>query len=77
MAGQTRNLALFNLAIDSKLRGRNLFALRVRYAAHDGHLLSRASELERKTLASVRLELMEQAREAMRAWIEQPPGISR
>jgi integrase len=59
MAGKTRDLALFNLAIDSKLRGCDLVALRVRDVAHDGHVLVRASVVQRKT------------REAVRAWIEQ------
>jgi hypothetical protein len=36
MARKTRDLALFNLAIDSKLRGRDLVALRVRDVAHGG-----------------------------------------
>jgi integrase len=71
MAGKTRDLALFDLAIDSKLRGCDLVALRVRDVAHDGHVLVRASVVQRKTHAPVRFELTEQTREAVRAWIEQ------
>jgi len=43
MAGKTRELALFNLAIDSKLRGCDLVQLRVRDVAHEAHVLSRAT----------------------------------
>ncbi len=43
MTGKTRELALFNLAIDSKLRGCDLVALRVRDIAHGNHVVARAS----------------------------------
>jgi hypothetical protein len=41
MAGKTRDPALFNLAIDSKLRGCNLAALRVLDVTHGGYVLAR------------------------------------
>lgn len=71
MAGKTRDLALLNLAIDSKLRGCDLVSLRVRDVAHGEHVLARASILQSKTHAPVRFELTEQTCDAVRAWIEQ------
>jgi integrase len=75
MAGSTRELALFNLAIDSKLRGCDVVSLRVRDVAHGGHVLRRASIVQHKTRQPVRFELTEQTREAVGAWIEQA-GLS-
>ena len=49
MAGKTREVALFNLAIDSKLRGCDLVRLRVRDVAHGAHVLSRATVVQQKT----------------------------
>ena len=71
MAGKTRDLALFNLAIDSKLRGCDLISLRVRDVAHGGHVLSRASVIQQKTHEPVRFELTEQTRDALRRWIDE------
>jgi hypothetical protein len=45
---QVRDLALFNLAIDSKLRGCDLVRLRVRDVAHGEHVVSRATVLQQK-----------------------------
>lgn len=70
MVGKTRELALFNLAIDSKLRSCDLVALRVLDVAHGDHVLSRASVTQRKTKQPVRFELSEQTREAIGAWIK-------
>jgi len=42
LADRRRDLALFNLAIDSKLRGCDLVALRVRDVAHGGNVANRA-----------------------------------
>jgi integrase len=69
VAGRTREIALFNLAIDSKLRGCYLVRLRVRDVAHGAHVLSRASVEQQKTQQPVRCELTEQTREAVAAWI--------
>jgi integrase len=75
MAGNTRELALFNLAIDSKLRGCDLVSLRVRDVAHGDHVLRRASIVQHKTRQPVRFELTEQTRDAVSAWIAQA-GLS-
>jgi integrase len=69
MAGRTRNLALFNVAMDSKLRGCDLVRLRVRDVAHGDRALPRATVQQRKTGQPVRFELTEQTRESIAAWI--------
>jgi integrase len=67
---QTRNLALFNLAIDSKLRGCDIVNLRVRDIAHSGRANSRATTTQKKTGKVVKFELTEQTRKAVEAWID-------
>jgi hypothetical protein len=47
LAQRARDLALFNLAIDSKLRGCDLVKLRVRDVAHGQHIVSRATIMQR------------------------------
>jgi integrase len=69
LARNIRDLALFNLAIDSKLRGCDLVKLQVRDVAHAGKVVSRATILQQKTGQLVRFELTEQTREALEAWI--------
>jgi len=70
LARRVRDLALLNLAIDSKLRGCDLVNLYVRDVAHQGQALSRATVAQRKTGQPVRFELTEQTREAVEAWID-------
>ena len=65
MAGRKRDLALFNLAIDSKLRGCDLVALRVDDVAPSGYAMDRATIRQRKTGRPVRFELTDQARLAI------------
>lgn len=67
--GRVRDLALFNLAIDSKLRGCDLVALRVADVAHGGVIQPRATVIQRKTERAVRFELTGQTRDAVAAWI--------
>ena len=62
---QVRDLALFNLAVDSKLRGCDLVAIRVDDVAPNGHAIERANILQRKTGRPVRFELTEQTRQAI------------
>ena len=62
-----RDLAMFNLAIDSKLRGCDLVGLRVRDVTHGSQLLSRAIVVQRKTQRPVQFELTEPT--AVAAWI--------
>jgi len=69
MDRRVRHLALFNLAIDSKLRGCDLVRLRVRDVVHGAQVVSRATVMQRKTGQPVRFEVTEQTRDAVRAWI--------
>ena len=65
-----RDLAMFNLAIDSKLRGCDLVSLRVRDITHGNQVLSRAMVIQRKTQRPVQFELTEPTRSAVSAWLE-------
>jgi integrase len=60
--GRKRDLALFNLAIDSKLRGCDLVAVRVDDVAPSGYAMDRATIRQKKTGRPVRFELTDQAR---------------
>jgi integrase len=62
---QVRELALFNLAIDSKLRGCDLVAIRVDDVAPNGYAIERTSVRQRKTGRPVRFELTEQTRQTI------------
>jgi len=62
---RTRDLAMFNLAIDSKLRGCDLVALRVDDVAPNGYAVDRATIRQRKTGRPVRFELTELTRQAL------------
>jgi len=66
---EVRELAMFNLAIDSKLRGCDLVNLRVRDIAHGSQVMSRAMVVQRKTQRPVQFELTEPTRTAVAAWI--------
>src|SRR5690348_8593341 len=57
MEGRVRDLAMFNLAIDSKLRGCDVVALRVEDVAPTGYALERATVRQKKTGQPVRFEL--------------------
>jgi integrase len=65
MQGRTRDLALFNLAIDSKLRGCDVVAVRVDDVAPSGYAMDRATIRQRKTGRPVRFELTDQTRMAI------------
>jgi integrase len=69
-AHAVRDLAMFNLAIDSKLRGCDLVSLRVRDLTHGNQILSRAIVIQRKTQRPVQFELTEPTRSAVSAWVE-------
>jgi len=69
-AHRDRDLAMFNLAIDSKLRGRDLVNLRVRDIANGNQILPRAMVVQSKTQRPVQFELTEPTRAAVAAWIE-------
>lgn len=64
-----RDLALFNLAIGSKLRACDLVKLRVSDVSHGGQIATRAIVLQQKTGRPVQFEITQSTREAVQAWI--------
>ncbi len=69
LAGRLRDLALFNLAIDSKLCGCDLEALRVHDICHSSRIASRTSIRQQKTGRPVQFEITEQTRVSLASWI--------
>lgn len=65
-----RDLALFNLAIDSKLRGCDLVRLRVRDVTQGTHVAPRAVVMQRKTKRPVQFEITQSTRSAVSDHIE-------
>jgi integrase len=63
--GRTRDLAMFNLAIDSKLRGCDVMALKVEDIAPNGYAIDRATVRQKKTGRPVKFELTDQTRQAV------------
>ena len=63
--GRVRDLAMFNLAIDSKLRGCDVVAIKVDDIAAGGYTADRATVRQKKTGRPVRFELTEQTRQAV------------
>jgi integrase len=62
---RTRDLAMFNLAIDSKLRGCDVVALKVEDVAPNGYAIDRATVRQKKTGRPVKFELTDQTRQAV------------
>ena len=69
LAARTRELALFNLAVDSKLRSCDLVKLRVRDITHGERVAMRAIVMQQKTQRPVQFEITEQTRESLAEWI--------
>ena len=65
-----RDLALFNLAFDSKLRGCDLVKLKVRDVAHGTLIEKRAIILQQKTQKPVQFEITEATRQSLSDWIK-------
>lgn len=65
-----RELALFNLAIDSKLRGCDLVRLRVCDISHGGRVSARALIMQQKTQRPVQFEITESTRDSLSEWIQ-------
>jgi integrase len=63
--GRARDLAMFKLAIDSKLRGCDVVAIKVEDVAASGYTADRATIRQKKTGRPVRFELGEQTRQAV------------
>lgn len=70
LAEKVRDLALFNLAIDSKLRGCDLVSLRVCDISQGRSIYPRAIVMQRKTHRPVQFEITELTRQSVAAWID-------
>ena len=70
-SGNKRDLALFNLAIDSKLRGCDLVSLKRADVAHSNRVLCRATIMQQKTHSPVTFEITKKTRLALDAWFEE------
>jgi integrase len=70
LEGRKRDLALFNLAIDSKLRGCDVVAIRVEDVAPRGCAIDRATVRQKKTGHPVKFELSEQTRQALEEYLQ-------
>ena len=71
--GRKRDLALFNLAIDSKLRGCDVVSIRVEDIAPRGHAIDRATVRQKKTGHPVKFELTEHTRHAIDDYLQSCP----
>jgi integrase len=69
LSEQFRELALFNLAIDSKLRACDLVRLRVRDLLHGDQITSRTIVLQKKTNRTVQFELTDHTKQSVLDWI--------
>jgi integrase len=65
-----RDLALFNLAVDSKLRACDLLKLRVSDVSNGGRIGSRAMIIQQKTRRPVQFEITSRTRESISEWIQ-------
>lgn len=70
LSHRVRDLALFNLSIDSKLRGCDLMKLKVRDISHGNQITARAIVTQQKTGLPVHFEITEQTRNSIYAWLE-------
>ena len=64
-----RDLAMFNLAIDSKLRGSGLVSLKIDDLCIGGRLRDRATIIQKKTGRPVQFEITEQTRASVEDWL--------
>ncbi len=64
-----RELAMFNLALDSKLRGCDLVKLKVRDICHGSQILHRATIMQQKTHQPVQFEITALTRQAIESWL--------
>ena len=72
--GRLRDRALFDLAIDSKLRGCGVVKIRIGDLVSGGRVRTRATVVQQKTGPPVRFELLESARTSSLAWLEHRGG---
>ena len=67
--GRLRELAMFNLALDSKLRGSDLIKMKIEDVAIEGRVRDRASVMQKKTSRPVHFEIGHRARAVLERWI--------
>ncbi len=70
MTSNIRELAMFNLAIDSKLRACDFTRLRVQDVCHGCQVATRATVLQQKTQRPVQFEITAATRDSLEAWIK-------
>ena len=75
MTGNLRDLALFNVAIDSKLRGCDLVKLSVTDLVREDRVRERVSVIQSKTKRPAQFELTENTRETISSWLKSPEMI--
>ena len=73
-ASKLRDRALFDLAIDSKLRGCDLVKVKIGDLVAGGRVRNRAMVIQQKTKRPVQFELLEPARSTILAWLERRGG---
>ena len=76
LAGNCRDLALFNVANDSKLRGCDLIKLAVLDLFKNERVRERVSLIQSKTKRPVQFELTENTRESVLSWIKAPEMLA-
>ncbi|MDQ3079944.1 MAG: tyrosine-type recombinase/integrase [Pseudomonadota bacterium] len=72
--GRVRDRALFDLAVDSKLRGCDVVKVKIGEIVAGGEIRNRAIVVQRKTGKPVQFELMQDARASLLAWLERREG---
>jgi integrase len=77
LESRKRDLALFNLAIDSKLRGCDLVQLKVDDICAGGRIRERATIVQKKTGRPVQFEITEQTRTAVEDWLCESGGVTK
>ena len=71
LPNRVRELAMFDLGLDSKLRACDLVKMRVRDICHGEHVLPRATVMQQKTSRPVQFEIAQPTREADSEWIKE------
>lgn len=71
---RVRDRALFDLAIDSKLRGCDVVKIKIGELVSGGRIRTRAIVVQQKTGRPVQFELMDDARSSLLAWLERRSG---
>ena len=74
LSGNLRDLALFNVAIDSKLRGCDLVKIRIGDLVSGCTVRNRATVIQQKTRRPVQFEIMTEARKSLTVWLERRGG---